>query len=82
MASQPSHYVRQPLRSGTSNNQTPINNKQQGDNPVSEEQNRNAEYSPSARLAYLFVLLSKHHIINTCKGIGDKAPLAFFFHFA
>jgi hypothetical protein len=44
--------------------QTPINNKQQGDNPVSEEQLRNAEFSPSARLAYLFVLLSKHHTIK------------------
>jgi hypothetical protein len=57
--------------------QTPINNEQQGDNPVSEEQNRNAEFSPSARLDYLFVLLSEHHIINACNGIGDKAPLVF-----
>jgi hypothetical protein len=57
--------------------QTPINNEQQGDNSVSEEQHRNAEFSPSARLAYLFVLLSKHHIINACNGIGDKAPLVF-----
>jgi hypothetical protein len=44
--------------------QTPINNEQQEDNPMSEEQHRNAEFSPSARLAYLFALLSKHHIIN------------------
>jgi hypothetical protein len=41
---------------------------------VSEKQHSNVEFSPSAKLVCVLVLLFKHHIMQAYCGIRDKAP--------